>query len=241
MSGMGGGHGGGMGGSMMMQHGQQESGHKMGGTGGMGMSHGADALAPGSEFEIMRFQITQETSDSPALPHQLSVIERYTLDDVANPGKPVPIAISEGPMAMLLNGRPYAMDDFLPEERIPVNTLQLMEIFHNHGGEGGGHGSGHGGSGGMNMAAMMSMAHPIHIHEQPFQIISRSMSDDGQEAYASVHEGLVDSGWKDTVLVLPGERVRIIKPFREFKGRYMMHCHNLEHEDMGMMRDLLVE
>jgi FtsP/CotA-like multicopper oxidase with cupredoxin domain len=43
------------------------------------------------------------------------------------------------------------------------------------------------------------------------------------------------------VLVMPGERVKIIKPFEDFKGLFMYHCHNLEHEDMGMMRDFLVE
>ncbi|NBY23883.1 MAG: hypothetical protein EBQ73_13905, partial [Gammaproteobacteria bacterium] len=31
-------------------------------------------------------------------------------------------------------------------------------------------------------------------------------------------------------------RVRLIKPFNDFKGVFMYHCHNLEHEDMGMMR-----
>jgi len=42
-------------------------------------------------------------------------------------------------------------------------------------------------------------------------------------------------------LVIPGEKVTILKPFNDFKGMFMVHCHNLEHEDMGMMRDLLVQ
>ena len=40
---------------------------------------------------------------------------------------------------MLLNGRPYAYNDIQDFERIKLNTIQLMEIFHAHGG-GGGHG-----------------------------------------------------------------------------------------------------
>ena len=44
-----------------------------------------------------------------------------------------------------------------------------------------------------------------------------------------------------SVLVMPGERVKIIKPFKDYKGLFMVHCHNLEHEDMGMMREFLVE
>jgi hypothetical protein len=93
--------------------------------------------------------------------------------------------------------------------------------------------------GGMGM--MMAMAHPIHLHGQSFQIVSRSIDEDVSEDYASVRDGFIESGFKDTVLVMPGETVRIIKPFQDFKGLFMYHCHNLEHEDMGMMRDFLVE
>jgi hypothetical protein len=222
----------------------------------------------------------------------LSTIKHYTLGDTANPNKPVPIAISEGPMKMLLNGRPYAFNDILPSERIPFNTVQLMEIFHAHGGRGG-HGgnntsessghkmggmgmmggmkhgddqsqgeSGHrmggmgmrhrnnadgeggrqmGGMGGMGGGMLMSMAHPIHLHGQYFQILSRTIGSGEGDDYATVKDGFIEGGWKDTVLVMPGESVKIIKPFQDFKGLFMYHCHNLEHEDMGMMRDFLVE
>lgn len=88
---------------------------------------------------------------------------------------------------------------------------------------------------------MFSMAHPIHLHGQPFEIISRTIAGDEAEAYATVKDGFVDSGLKDTVLVMPGEKVRLIKPFQDFTGLFMYHCHNIEHEDMGMMRDFLVE
>ncbi len=96
------------------------------------------------------------------------------------------------------------------------------------------------GMGGMGMMGMMSMAHPIHLHGQPFEIIERRFEGD-EDAYASIRDGLIDSGLKDTVLVTPGERLRIIKPFGDFKGRFMYHCHNLEHEDAGMMREFSVE
>jgi hypothetical protein len=149
-------------------------------------------------------------------------------------------------MAMLLNGRPYADDDAQSRERIPVDTLQLIEIFHDHGGTGMGRGTGMmGGMGGRMgmMGGMMSMAHPIHLHGQQFQILSRSAddTDPDPEDYATMSEGFISGGWKDTVLVTPGERVRIIKPFGDFKGLFMYHCHNLEHEDMGMMRQFQVE
>jgi hypothetical protein len=93
---------------------------------------------------------------------------------------------------------------------------------------------------GMGGGMGMMMAHPIHLHGQSFQIVSRSLSDNADDDYASVRDGFIVSGLKDTVLVMPGETVRIIKPFQDFKGLFMYHCHNLEHEDMGMMRDFLV-
>lgn len=89
--------------------------------------------------------------------------------------------------------------------------------------------------GGMGM--MLSMAHPIHLHGQQFQIISRSTGTMEAPGYETVREGLVSSGLKDTVLLMPGEKIRLIKPFDDFKGRFMYHCHNLEHEDLGMMRE----
>ena len=50
----------------------------------------------------------------------------------------------------------------------------------------------------------------------------------------------VDAGWRDTVLVLPGETVRAYATFTRHPGLYLYHCHILEHEDMGMMRNFRV-
>lgn len=231
----------------------------------MGMMMHQGSLPMGSDYPVFTVKITQKISDSPKLPQQLSRFKHYKLSDTANPDKPLPIGISEGHMSMLLNGRSYAYNDIQPFERIAVNSIQLMEIFHAHGmGAGGEHsdnegtenmhgmmGGRHGrmgmgrmrhgnGGGMMGMGMMMSMAHPIHLHGQQFQVISRSIANGDNAAYASVRDGFIDSGLKDTVLVMPGESVRIIKPFQDFKGLFMYHCHNLEHEDSGMMRDFLI-
>ena len=55
-----------------------------------------------------------------------------------------------------------------------------------------------------------------------------------------MRDGFVDEGWKDTVLVMPGETVKFLAKFTHYSGMYMYHCHILEHEDMGMMRNLIV-
>ena len=49
-----------------------------------------------------------------------------------------------------------------------------------------------------------------------------------------------EQGYKDTVRVNPGEVVKIAMLFDGYCGRYMYHCHILEHEDMDMMRPFVV-
>jgi FtsP/CotA-like multicopper oxidase with cupredoxin domain len=56
-----------------------------------------------------------------------------------------------------------------------------------------------------------------------------------------MHAGYVDEGWKDTVLLMPGERATVLMRFVAYPGLFLYHCHNLEHEDGGMMRNFLVE
>jgi spore coat protein A len=44
-----------------------------------------------------------------------------------------------------------------------------------------------------------------------------------------------DGGWKDTVDISPSETVEVAVRFTDHAGRYLLHCHDLEHEDMAMM------
>ena len=81
--------------------------------------------------------------------------------------------------------------------------------------------------------------HPMHIHNCMFQVISRN-SAGVPSGYSTVNQGFLDTGWKDTVIVWPGERVKIAMNFGPHTGMYMYHCHILEHEDMTMMRNLMI-
>ena len=77
------------------------------------------------------------------------------------------------------------------------------------------------------------VSHPFHIHDIQFRILDR----DGK--LPAPHE----AGLKDTVLVDPGENVRVIAEFNDFADSnipYMYHCHILEHEDAGMMGQFVV-
>lgn len=91
-----------------------------------------------------------------------------------------------------------------------------------------------------------SMPHPMHLHGFRFRVIDRRKSTPQVRRLARDAAGrsAQDLGWLDTVLVWPGERVRIAIDFSQpFEGvqRYMFHCHNLEHEDQGMMLNVAVE
>ena len=72
---------------------------------------------------------------------------------------------------------------------------------------------------------MMNTPHNFHVHGLQFRIIDINGDPPPPEL----------SGFKDTVLLWPGDRVRLLMEFGEYPGIYMYHCHLLEHEDAGMM------
>ena len=77
----------------------------------------------------------------------------------------------------------------------------------------------------------------------PRDALRATSASEGKESgrdHRGPGEGIADAGWTDTVLVLPGETVRIQIPFTTLPGLYLYHCHILEHEDMGMMRNFRV-
>jgi FtsP/CotA-like multicopper oxidase with cupredoxin domain len=67
--------------------------------------------------------------------------------------------------------------------------------------------------------------HPVHVHLVDFQILDRNGSPPLP----------YEQGWKDVVLLSDLERVRVVARFAPHRGKYMMHCHNIVHEDHDMM------
>lgn len=67
--------------------------------------------------------------------------------------------------------------------------------------------------------------HPVHVHLNPFQVLSRGIGG----------PGAFDAGWKDTIDLRPSEEAAIAIRFDDYSGKFVFHCHNLEHEDMAMM------
>lgn len=77
--------------------------------------------------------------------------------------------------------------------------------------------------------------HPVHVHGAYFQVVSRTGGRDRLFPW--------EGGWKDTVLLEDGETVEVLIRFDHsaVSGLYLLHCHKLEHEDMGMMANFTVE
>jgi spore coat protein A len=86
-------------------------------------------------------------------------------------------------------------------------------------------------------------AHPMHLHLVQFQIVQRQGFDP-----SALQKGILqlvgtprlpaanEAGWKDTAIVNPRDVLTIIARFEGYTGRYVFHCHMLEHEDNDMMR-----
>jgi len=94
---------------------------------------------------------------------------------------------------------------------------------------------------------MTDDAHPMHLHLVQYQILERQGFD-----YGSFLQGKLElvgkprppapneAGWKDTAIVNPREVLTILVPFLGYTGKYVYHCHVVEHEDNDMMRPFVV-
>ena len=75
--------------------------------------------------------------------------------------------------------------------------------------------------------------HPVHVHGASFQVVSRT-GGRGNQIFPW------ERAWKDTVLLQNGETVDVLIRFDAYRGDYVIHCHQLEHEDAGMMSNFTV-
>ncbi|HLR73509.1 MAG TPA: multicopper oxidase domain-containing protein [Pseudogracilibacillus sp.] len=110
-----------------------------------------------------------------------------------------------------INGKQF--DAGRIDEELKINDTEIWEITNESG-----------------MGMMGEMIHPFHAHGAQFQVLDR----DGNPPPAN------ETGWKDTVLVHPDEKVRVIATFKH-PGDFMYHCHILEHEDAGMMGQFKID
>jgi FtsP/CotA-like multicopper oxidase with cupredoxin domain len=186
-------------------------------AGASGGRAGRGRLPNGAPVTIFNVRVTQKVRETLRLPGRLSEVAPVDAEKAVNPRRPRRFALTMGHMRWSINGRTFQMEQVADDEVVRIGTREIWE-FENAGG-------------GMGMMRRMDMPHPMHLHGNPFRVVQRS---------GVAHTGYVDEGWKDTVLVMPGERVQILTRFSDYRGLFLYHCHNLEHEDMGMMRNYYI-
>jgi len=188
--------------------------------GGMMGRGGGGGVPNGTRFRVCKFEVSG-TGEQLPLPARFEPLAWRPEGEVVNRGEPRRFDVSMSMMRWLLNGRSFDMTAVAADERVKLGTTEDWEF--------------------QNLGGMMAMAHPIHIHAGQFQVLEREVAPQWQTAADTLRAGLVDEGWKDTFLLLPGERVRLRMRFERYSGLFLYHCHNLEHEDAGMMRNFLIE
>ncbi|MEZ4681342.1 MAG: multicopper oxidase domain-containing protein [Caldilineaceae bacterium] len=236
-----------------------EAGMMMGGMPMHTMMDTTAALPNGAPFDVLTVQVAREEAETLTLPTELTPIEHHAVADAVNGDQPRHFTFAmDNNMAWTINGRTFAMDEVAEEETVRFGDLEVWHFYNGmvatgsdassggmmggmrgHGGHmGHGNQSGQRDQGGMMGGGMMDfMAHPVHVHGVQFQVIDRTIDDAQRSGWETVKDGYIDAGWKDTVLMMPGETVQVLMRFDSYAGRYLYHCHNLEHEDLGMMRN----
>ena len=188
------------------------------------------AYGGSSSYRVMSVNVEKAAQVSVVLPEKLSTLTLHDTDKAVNRRSPRRFEMAMGAgMRWSLNGRTFEMDSVADDEIVQLGDLELWEFANVAGG-------------GMGMGMMNeSLPHPMHVHGLQYQIVEREIDAANRDVWETLKDGFVDEGWHDTVLVLPGERVKIALKFEDFTGLYLYHCHNLEHEDMGMMRNYRVD
>jgi blue copper oxidase len=177
---------------------------------------GPARLPDGSEFYLLRLVVKEKTDYTRSVPETLSEIPQPDLGEADTRPITISMTTDDGGMRWLINGKTHGMDEF------PIVVQRgAREVWEIHNDE-------------------KSMPHPAHLHGFQFQIPERTGTPE-QVAHLLVDEKgrlVTDLGFKDTVLLWPGETVKCAMDFSHgFEGEqiYMFHCHILEHETAMML------
>ncbi len=167
---------------------------------------------PNTTGQVMKFKVVASSGpDTSSLPGMLSTIERYRPEDsVRTRVLTLDQLVDEFGRPELLLNRSKWTDPIT--ETVRLGDLEIWQFVNR-----------------------TSTAHPIHLHLDHFQILERFLRGSGPTPLAP-HE----LGWEDTVMVGPGENVSIMVKFNHFTGKFVWHCHLLEHEDSEMMRPFVI-
>jgi FtsP/CotA-like multicopper oxidase with cupredoxin domain len=198
----------------------------VGGSSMGGMMGSGNAPELGAAMKLFNVKIDRAETETLKLPSKLAALPLLRPADAVNASQPRPVELSLQGMKWTINKQLFEMNAATSQETVKLNSIEQWEIINK-----------------LNPGAMMDakgMAHPIHFHGVKFQVISRQVLPELAAGWQTVKDGYVDEGFKDTVMVMPGERVKLLMKFEKYSGLFAYHCHTLEHEDAGMMRNYRV-
>ena len=180
------------------------------GADGDNAAHGA--FPEGAARALLAVRVREKIAYAARVPARLSALP--AIDVAGASERPLRLGFAKG--RWRINDRVFAMGEAPIEVKRDSVEIWLIRNYFN------------------------SMPHAMHLHGFAFEVLARETSPDGLAPLRIDDRGRLasDDGRKDTVLVWPGESVRIAVDFTcPFPGdqTYMFHCHNLEHEDGGMM------
>jgi FtsP/CotA-like multicopper oxidase with cupredoxin domain len=182
-------------------------------TGSVGMAAGRSLVPQGAALTLMTLRVSNAVGPRFEVPPWLSADEFRP--DPSAPVRRVPLTFNR--MRWRIDGRTFDLANVTDEETVSAGSTHVWDFVNEPNAMG------------------MRMAHPMHLHGPQFRVLSRSGGSPN-----ALRDAIIDAGPLDTVLVLPGETVRIQVTFSTQPGLFLYHCHTLEHEDMGMMRNFRV-
>jgi FtsP/CotA-like multicopper oxidase with cupredoxin domain len=189
------------------------------GGGMMGMM-GGGGLPNGAAFTVLKVKVGKGATVTEKLPAQLAVIAALNPRLASNYADPRKFRVTAGRMQWGLNGHVFEMEKVADDEIVKLGSTEVWQFVNE-----------------ASMGMMGGMPHPMHMHGVQFRIINRQVHPEAMDTWQELSSGFVNEGWQDVVLVMPGERVNLLVRFNNYPGLFVYHCHNLEHSDMGMMRN----
>jgi spore coat protein A, manganese oxidase len=187
-----------------------------------GASRETQFLLKSQSFELLQFRVAGKLPSTPArFPTVLRPVERIRRSAAV---KTRALKLKEymdpktHAMVMLLNDAYWR---YPVTEKPVLDTVEIWELVN-----------------------FTEDTHPIHLHLVRFQLLDRQHFDvdayNFEHKFQTIGEPILpdasEAGWKDTIQAHPGMITRIIIPFQGYPGRYVWHCHVLEHAANEMMR-----
>jgi FtsP/CotA-like multicopper oxidase with cupredoxin domain len=168
---------------------------------------------------IMRFDVVNRETwfpqDTPAIPQTLCTFPPICEPDTTFQWNFTRDPAGSNPRFFRINNRVF--DANLPQHCVLKGTCEEWLINNNT----------------PNADGPTNWKHPVHIHFEEFRILKRFAIING--VFQEVPVTPLSQGRKDVTAVEPGEAALIRMNFRDYIGKYLIHCHNMGHEDAFMM------